>query len=284
MKRALAGLMLLAHPALAQAPTEHVTVTGIKSPAVIQGFVKSFTPPTRVVDKIARWEEGICPYAVGIQPAAADFVVARVIAVAAAAGAPVSRDPKCRFNVAIVFTRTPQALMDDVMHRQSWLLGWWDTRSQREALARFDRPVKSWYATQSTDFHGISELDMSTTARFVMGELGARKVNVTGSRLDTGVRSGFYSVLIVADPGQLADLELGTVSDHIALLALAQAPGGCPMLDSIAGLFTPGCGRPTALTAADLAYLRGLYAMQAGLRLADQRNQIAGTMRDALGR
>ena len=38
-------------------------------------------------------------------------------------GAPVSTDAKCTFNIEIIFTKTPQALLDDVKKNQPGLLG-----------------------------------------------------------------------------------------------------------------------------------------------------------------
>src|SRR5437868_9799534 len=95
--------------ASAQAPTENVTVTGTKSREVVKGFVDSVAAPTHMTGKIARWETPICPYAVGIQPEAAKFVVQRLKDVASQVGAAVGKDESCKYNIEIIFTRTPQA-------------------------------------------------------------------------------------------------------------------------------------------------------------------------------
>jgi hypothetical protein len=47
----------------------------------------------------------------------------------------------------------------------------------------------------------------------------ARKINVTGATIADGVRSMFDDIIIVVDPGKLTQLELGAVSDYIAMLA-----------------------------------------------------------------
>jgi hypothetical protein len=103
-------------------------VTGTKSREVMRGFVDSTAAPTHLLGKIARWEVPICPYAVGVKPAAADFVVARVKEVAEKVGAPVSTDAQCKFNIEIVFTKTPQALLDDMKKNEPFLLGFWAVR------------------------------------------------------------------------------------------------------------------------------------------------------------
>ena len=92
------GVLLAASPVLAQAPVppvEQVTVTGTASREVIRAFVQSFVSPTRTTGKIARWEDGICPAAMGVPPAFAKFVVERIKADARSAGAPISKDARC---------------------------------------------------------------------------------------------------------------------------------------------------------------------------------------------
>jgi hypothetical protein len=95
-------------------PTENVTVSGTKSREVIQDFVNALAAQTPTMGKIARWETGICPITTGLLPRDATFVTERLKKVAASVGAPVSTDKACKHNIEIVFTRTPQALLDNV--------------------------------------------------------------------------------------------------------------------------------------------------------------------------
>ena len=94
---ALMSILGYAQPSVGpsrSAPEESVTVTGFKSREVLDKFVKSFAAPTKLTGKIARWENGICPVAVRQPPAFTAFVTARVKAIAAAVGAPVSALPR----------------------------------------------------------------------------------------------------------------------------------------------------------------------------------------------
>src|SRR5579859_3333017 len=113
-------LVLAALPAAGQqgAPTENVTVSGTRSREPIRDFVQSFGAHTPFIGKIARWERGICPVTVGMPAGANAFVTARLKEVAAKAGAPVSTDAACKHNIEIVFTKTPQALLDNVKKDQ----------------------------------------------------------------------------------------------------------------------------------------------------------------------
>src|ERR1700755_3343432 len=97
---ALAVMLLVTAPlALAQpakpAEQENVTVTATKSRAVVETFTKAMAAPTKLTGKIARWESGICPLAVGQQPALATMLTQRVKDVAATVGAPVSSLASC---------------------------------------------------------------------------------------------------------------------------------------------------------------------------------------------
>jgi hypothetical protein len=303
VKPLLAALLLIPLAALGQpAPTESVTVTGTRAREVVQGFVKSLTVPTHFAHKIARWETPVCPYVLGIKPEAADFVLKRIKAVAAEAGAKVSADPGCRYNIEIIFTRTPQALMDDVRKTSTDVLGYAVSSGEKDRLAQFTRPIQSWYVTQTEDRNGVTERDSPHTVNSggvvmylpcsmlqpppadpgmcTLHNPYARKVATGGSMLGDRTRSLLENVLIVADPGKLTDFELGAVSDHIAMLALAQLPAleGCPALPSITSLLSTDCVKVSGLTGNDRAYLRGLYQMPGDMDVSLQRNAIAAEM------
>lgn len=114
----------------------------------------------------------------------------------------------------------------------------------------------------------------------------AIKANVTGSRIGDGLRSSFEHIIIIVDPRLVATQELGTVSDYIAMLALTQItpPDGCVTLPSIVNLLASGCAEPVKeLTPGDMAYLRGLYRMDASAFLGGQKSAISWEMEQALG-
>lgn len=297
-----AVLLLLLLPAAAQPaapPVENVTVTGTKSREAISAFVQSLATPTRMTGKIARWAQGVCPVAVGLKPVFTKFITDRLKAVAASAGAPVNGSADCKPNIEIVFTTTPQALLDNIRKTQPELLGYFDKNSQRDALATVTRPIQAWYTSATQDVRGHVEVDNAKgggleitipdadqPGRFetiVMphGHAGT----VTGSRLGDGMRSVFYHVIIVANPDKLVEYEIGSLADYIALLALAQPDSldACQTLPSIVNLLAKGCERVSNdLTANDLAYLRGLYKMSPDLNLGTQKDEVTYQMQQML--
>jgi hypothetical protein len=116
----------------------------------------------------------------------------------------------------------------------------------------------------------------------------ATYANVTGNRVSDGVRSAFYHILIVADPGKLQDHGIGPLADYIALLALTQVNSldGCKPLPSIVNMLAKDCAAKTEmLTRNDATYLRGLYRMSADRQLlATQKGEIADNMEAGLAR
>jgi hypothetical protein len=293
------------HPA---PPTENVTVTGIKDvEKAVTDFVGKMTVPTRVAGKMARWRDRICPIVAGVRPTAVKFITQHVKDVAAQVGAPVNDKADCKPNIEIVFTTTPQALLDTIFIKYPELLGYHDNSAQATKLATVTWPIQSWYSTATKDLRGQPQVDgvktggVTMTLQLPEGGYGgpsggalplyemnmpnARVTNVTGSRVGDGVSSEFNHVVIVVEPARLLEYELGTLSDYIALLALAQSqpPDTCQELPTILNLLVAGCAAPPkALTSVDIAYLRALYKVTASTSFHGQRGEMIYQMTHSL--
>jgi hypothetical protein len=297
MRALSAGLvvMLLTLPAAAQTP-ESVTVTGTRSRQVLDKFVESFAAPNRLTGKIARWEDGVCPVAAGLKPDFLNFITQRLKDVAAKAGAPVNDRATCKPNIEIVFTTTPQALIDNVRKQNQAYLGYADNGIQIDRLATVMRPIQAWYTTATRDERNKTVVDSAKPSGIGMripcslcpgGYTylpNAEGYSVSGSRLGDGLHSALYHVIIVADPAKLVDYEMGAVGDYIAMLALTQLSSldTCQALPSIVNLLAGGCAqKPEGLTENDAAYLRGLYHMGPGRNLRNQEDEVAYQMDQA---
>jgi beta-lactamase regulating signal transducer with metallopeptidase domain len=300
----------------AQAPaetsTESVTVLG--SRRMYHDFSRQFAAPTKMTGKIARWERRICPAVAGQDPHYAAFIAQHLKYIALAAGAPVNTDADCAPNIHIVFTTTPQDLLDNVNKNNQHYLGYFSSVAQKNALATVTRPIQAWYATESTDVRGRRHLD---TGRSVVGGTTVQSFNgmgtfdsltgqvgdnlgtsagsaltdmapffySTGSHINDGIHTGFNHVLIVIDSTKLAGQNIVPLADYIAMLALVQvnAPDACQELPSIVNTMAPGCDRSAqSLTMFDLAYLQALYHMSADRSLMLQRSEIGDLMTDRL--
>jgi hypothetical protein len=265
---------------------ESVTVTGERAHEAASKLVKRLATPAPVSGKISRWRDGICPVTVGLRPEAVTYINDRLRAVAADVGAPVNAKAVCTPNIEIVFTTTPQALMNTVRRERPQLLGFAQTTRQMDDLARVVRAIQAWYTTQTRDIDGDTVINMAHRKRPPQQGVppDAIMVKTTGSRLGNGLTSDFYHVVIAADPTRLADYPIGQVADYITLLALSHVdtPDTCQALSSIVNLLVPGCASiPDGLSAADLAYLNGLYRrMKNGLNAGLQRSAITRSIEE----
>ena len=270
----LAGL-LLAAPAMAQPA----------SGDGVADFIDSHSTISRL-GKIARWEDGVCPNVTGLPANFAKFITKRVRDVATAAGAPVNASETCKANIDIVFTTKPQALLDTIRAKDPVMLGYYNSNDQADRMAKVNFVIQDWHATQTVDLRGNALID-SRNAEFGATAQGSRAQNSSGSRLGDGLHSTFYRAIVVANPDKLGDYEIGTLADHVAFVVLAQpaAPDACTALPSILDMTNAGCRKDQpvkGLTAADTAYLRGLYQADAGNSLRAQKDGIAFPIKDAL--
>jgi hypothetical protein len=284
------SLMLSQGWAQPQKVPENVTVTGTKSREELRGFVQSFAAPARITGKLARWDSGICPLTLGLRTQAIAFIEKRLRQIAVQVGAPVDSRPGCKPNIEIVFTTAPQGLMNWVREKYPDFLGYHDNSRQADRLATVTHDIQAWYTTATRDFNGHVQVD----ARNIAGggvQVGnvylpdAKAYTVSGSRLGDGLSSGFHHVIIAIDPAKLANYEMGSLADYIAMLALTQLNSldTCQQLPSIVNMLAEGCARKSgAMTENDIAYLRGLYRMRADQPLAIQQGQVSYQMQQEL--
>lgn len=306
----LLPLPLNAQPA-ADPPIESITVTAAREAAIAK-FIKTRAAPTRMTGKIARWKARICPLAYGIPAAYSDFVVKRVREVARLVGARTDADEKCRGNIQIVFTTKPQELLDNLRRKHANNLGYYDTAEQAREMTVLKRPVHAYYATQTADLRGNRQSDTKRTTGITMQLPGvappptggggdalqpggapvtlnlpnASAMSVTGSRaLGDGLMSEFQHITIVVDTGKVIAMEMGTLADYIAMLALSQPQNfdTCQDLPSITNLLvTPACTAENitvAMSVHDLSYLDGLYKMNMAGTVHTQRSEIGYQMK-----
>jgi hypothetical protein len=291
--------------ALAQTPatTDSVTVTAGKIPKeVIDSFIAAQAVPSQALDQMARWNVPVCPMVVGVPKDFARFVEQRVREVAAEVGAPVRE--ACKQNVSIIFTPEPQSVVNEIRRRSSAFIGYHHSTAQGDKLAKVTHPIQAWHMTGTRDLRRNLEADnprSQTNTQVIrypdplpphkMIEIylpNASALTVTGGRLGNGLSSEFTHALIVADIKWAQGPEIGTVADAMAVLALSRPalPDNCRSMASILDLLAKDCPRSaetTAITPADLAFLRGLYRIKPDDFLTKQQNEVASQMQKALG-
>jgi hypothetical protein len=292
--RAAFGAMLLAGSILGAAaqpakPVESVTVTGERTrEEQIKRFVESFAAPTYLLGKLSRWETGVCPIAAGLRPTALQFIVQRLRGNARLVGAPVNPRPDCRPNIEIVFTTTPQDLLDHVRRDHRLYLGYSQSDVEADRMARVLHPIQAWYTTASKDIVGIEKIDKSRTVGMELEDLQVALAmgTVTGLHTRDGRRSTLYHVIIAVDPAKLADHEIGSLADYISFLALSPVASldRCQQLPSVMNMLVPGCAAAASeMTPNDMAFLQGLYKMTLDGNLGLQKEGISHEMKKVGG-
>jgi len=278
--------------ASAETPSESVTVIAGKLREAVGKFTSAFATPTVVTGKIARWEQRICPVVVGQNAHYAAFITQYIKYVALAAGAPINTEASCTPNIEIVFTATPQALLNNVRQTDRDTLGYATSNAQLDARAMVTRPIQAWYATETVDFAGARSADHGMArgegVKMFNSQIYVEKfTRSNGNHINDGVQSGFSHILIVVDTTKLAGHEIVPLSDYVSMLALTQLGSldACQPLLSVVNMLAANCDHAVeGLTPFDMAYLQGLYRMGAGRKAVFQRNDIADAMVDALVR
>ncbi|MEO8300756.1 MAG: hypothetical protein ABI608_03115, partial [Rhizomicrobium sp.] len=248
-------------------------------------FVDSHSAVTRL-DKIARWEEGVCPQVTGLPANFIKFITKRVRDLAAQVGAPVNPDENCRSNIEVIFTTKPQDLLNTIREKQPVMLGYFSSSSQGDELAKVNHDIQSWHATQTVDLRGTKLIDSRNPGQG-NNTMAVGTTSSSGMRIGDGLHSNYLRGIIVANPDKLGDAEIGALADHIAMLALAQPAslGACQELPSILDLTNATCRKDApvkALTKADTGYLQGLYKLDTGASLRVQKDAIASRVKEAL--
>jgi hypothetical protein len=279
MKRHLLfALLMLAAPSMAQPVSDQAANEFVDSHAAVAHS-----------GKIARWEDPICPQVTGLPANFTKFIAKRLREVASQVGAPVDPDETgCKSNIEIVFTATPQDLLNSIREKQPIRLGYYDNEAQADEMAKVKHVIQAWHATQQVDLRGNRMVESRNPIR-----TNGRDLNLTasdGRRTGDSVHSTYLSGVVVADPNKLVDYEIGTLADHIAMLALAQPANMdvCQELPSILDMTNPTCRKDKpvkALTAADTGYLQGLYkTLQAGASLRGEKDSIAYQIKQVMAK
>ncbi|MES2473496.1 MAG: hypothetical protein V4601_11740 [Pseudomonadota bacterium] len=268
-------------------PSDSVVVTAPQDAPnqVIQDFIWSYAAPTVLSEKLPRWQTGICPVAVGLRPEAIALILARLKDNAAKAGAPLDGRINCTPNLEIVFTTTPQALLDNVRKKHPGYLGYSRRSAQADRLAVVTHPIQAWYLTASGSMLGGR---MMLDSPMIIGPRGLETLYstpqwpVSGRFTYDGLQSEFYHVFIVINPDRLVDQEIGSLADYISFMALSRVASldHCQKLTTVMNLLLRDCAAAApALTEGDLAFLRGLYKMRQGYKAVVQRSGIAESMK-----
>ena len=106
---ALAAVLLAAAPALAEPPSSTSSTVTVTAPPVkdVPDMVRRFARPPGD-GRLARWDGEVCPSVRGDLPAPFRGFIARRIRQTAISVGGMAAGPRCRVNIAILWSPTPR--------------------------------------------------------------------------------------------------------------------------------------------------------------------------------
>ncbi len=248
----------------------------------VQSFVSKLTQLDG--ELVSSWETPICPTVVADDPAHAEYIRARLLEIAAEIPFAVESDEKCRANLFVVLTGTPEEFLAEWKERDPGMFIW---RARRGVSRGADSlPVRTWHnvavepAGGAPAVAGAGAIPSVGAKSSGLGAIPVAKAASGGSRLVSTVSENLKSVLVLVDTNQAAGVTLRQLGDYIAMVSFSKVDveadfGGT---NTILRLFAAndGIARPGSLTMWDRAFLRGLYRQS--IEAAHQRMAISSRM------
>lgn len=237
---------------------DDVVVDGRRLEALARDYVEAVAAPAKRRG-LARWQGRICVGAVNIRNDVGQAVIDHVSSLALELGLRIG-EPGCRPNIVVIFAADAGAMATALVEadRQAFHLGVGGLDRGRvalEAFARSDAPVRWWHVSipviGGSNVRAV-RLPGDTGPIFVPGEGIVNRGRPISDNLN--------KVIIIVDVDKLENTTLPTLSDYIALVALAQVDpeGDTSGYNSILNLFDAPRG-PQGLSEWDMTYLRSLY-------------------------
>lgn len=249
--------------------------------------------PVPVAGQVPRWNDPICPKALGVAPELAVRVETRIRAIAAEVGAPLA-DPTCDSNLVISFTADAKDLAARVSGR-NWRLIGAAGPAERRALLASEAPVRWWFhaRAEGADGQPLAPDSAAGMQAMMLGGCSGSFCGLPGNEdtehlhgyhggrvSETLVQSSVKSMTVLIDVNRAEGKTLDAVTDYVAMAALSVArfeprPAAAP---SIFDLFSGGAAAPAQLTEWDRAYLKAAYRIRSNRPADSQRAALAGEL------
>lgn len=259
-----------------------IVVTGERNAAErVRDFVGALTW-TPVGRQLARFEQSVCPVAIGLAKPQAQTVSQRIRRVAGTVGIRVG-GPGCAPNIVVVVTSDKAAFLKELRRRHPEYFG--DLSSSRvRALLRQPGPATAWQLNGPPISARGTELTVDPSL-----DLYVNRTSEPASRLSEPARPQFDASVLIVERRALTGLTATQLADYAALRTLTGArperlsANSAPTILTL--LDTPmGAPVPVTMTQWDLAFLRGYYASGRNVNSASQRSQIRRSMSEDISK
>ncbi|MDQ0250345.1 hypothetical protein J2W22_002409 [Sphingomonas kyeonggiensis] len=221
--------------------------------------------------QLSRFEDAVCPKAVGLPPVQAEAVANRMRQVAEAAGIRVGK-PGCRVNVVAIVTPDKHGFLKLLSDRKPDYFGDLEPIQIRRLVAE-KGPATAWQ---------LQGPAISARGTVIMDGVGGPPMNTTAepaTRLRATARPQFAAAVVVIDAAAVDGLTARQLADYAAMRTYA---GTKPSRLEVSTATTilkvleapMGSETPSSLTNWDLGFLRGLYASPPNAYAGVQRGAI----------
>ena len=265
--------------------TVEVTASREKMRVEIQTFVHKVT---RLEGEfVGRWGEYVCPMAVGVSDAQAQFIQSRIIEVQNTVRMKKPKpDAKCQPNLFVIITDEVDQLLADWKERDPGMFRW----KSREGVSRSGGtgPVRTWHNAILT----VSDVG-AVNSNSALPQVAGNSRVTTGSRLNisapscplngrivAGCWEHINAVVVLVDARKTGKVSLAQLADFISVVSLSQIDLSADLggIDSILRLFAQPRPEvpPAGITEWDYAFLKGLY--RASYSPVNQQRDVAARM------
>lgn len=255
---AAAAMLLVAGSLSAQTKTtiDSTIVTAPRDRATVEKEVRNFVNAVAVKpgdESLARWQVQIplCPLVAGLPGKDGEYILSRVSAIAAAAGAPLAPE-HCKGNLFIIVTSDPEGVLKAWSKRDVRMFGE-ETDQGSTTVRQFkaDSPIRVWY---NTEFYNLDGTPLGNIE-------GRSNQSARATRLETNNYRALSSVMALVDARKMKDVSFGQVAAYVAMVGLAQLHPAANVTDSpsILNLFAANGKAPPGLTPWDESFLKAIY-------------------------
>jgi hypothetical protein len=274
---AIGGLLFFAGGIRADTQINSITVEAQRERKALEHQVDAFVFSVIVRhaddnEGLARWNEPICPFVDGLLEQQSKFVMARLAAIAASAGARLGPE-HCRPNFYVVATPEPDQFLKRWYARDPKMFNHLHGLAPLKSFLTTPRPVRVWYNRDFGSGDGLPAIDQplqlaggtgpgtgaTATAENTYPVIALHTPG--GTRLAWDGVQNLSLVIAVIDTTRINNLSVGQLADYVGMVGLAEvhldARVGAP---SILQLFNAaGDGLPHSLSSWDEAFLKSLY-------------------------
>lgn len=252
-----------------------IIVTGRRDPEKERReFVRALT--SIQFGGIARFEQAVCPIALGLPPGQASALAARMRTVAAAVGVQTAGG-KCAPNVVVIVADDKPAFLVELRQHHPGYFGALPN-ARVKALLREPGPAAAWQLQgPPVSARGTELVFDEATGMYT------NRTTESASRINAAARPQFDGAVVVVDRKSLDGLTVTQLADYAAMRAFAAADPkrlqGTATPTILNVLEAPDDAEvPASMTTWDFGLLRGLYTAQRNLDTGAQRSAIQKAM------